>query len=207
MGRLACRLCDSRPPRRFCPATRADICAPCCGEQREVTLDCPFDCEHLLDARRFEKQPHVPPASLPNQDVRLTDEFLHNKSELVLEIGRILFAAAVQTPGCIDFDVREALAALIQTLRTAESGLIYESRPANPIAASVQARVQHDLARLREAMHQRTGIHAVRDRDVLGVLVFWQLTEIHRNNGRRRGKAFVHSLIDLLPQPGQPEPA
>jgi len=31
------------------------ICPQCCGEQREVTLDCPSDCLYLRQAREHEK--------------------------------------------------------------------------------------------------------------------------------------------------------
>ena len=45
--------------------------------------------------------------------------------------------AALDTPGAVDYDVREALEALIRTYRTLESGVYYESVPANPLAANI----------------------------------------------------------------------
>jgi hypothetical protein len=38
-----------------------------------------------------------------------------------------------------------------------------------------------------------------RDAAVLGVLVFLQHFELDRNNGRRRGRAFLHALRWLYP--------
>ncbi len=54
-------------------------------------------------------------------------------------------------------------------------------------------------------MAQRTGVHSIRDQDVLGALVFWQRMEWQHNNGRRKGRAFIDSLVSLLPPPPQQE--
>jgi len=52
---LSCAICNVRKEKRFCPAVHGRICAQCCGEQREVTLDCPSDCPYLQQAREHEK--------------------------------------------------------------------------------------------------------------------------------------------------------
>ena len=38
---MSCAICEKRKEKRFCPAIHGRICPQCCGEQREVTLDCP----------------------------------------------------------------------------------------------------------------------------------------------------------------------
>ena len=48
--RPLCAICGKRRPERFCPAKGEKICAPCCGKEREVTLDCPSDCAYLISA-------------------------------------------------------------------------------------------------------------------------------------------------------------
>lgn len=178
---------------------RAEICAPCCAQEREVTLECPFDCEHLRDARRHEKPPELDPASIPSPDIELGDRFLQENEPLILIAGRLLLAAAMDTEGAVDNDVREALDALVRTYRTAESGLIYETRPNNAVAAHVQARFQDQMSAFRERIAERSGVHSVRDKDLLGVLVFWQRMEWRNNNGKRKGRAFIESLLSLLP--------
>src|ERR1700758_4861087 len=40
---LSCAICEKRKEKRFCPAVHGRICPQCCGESREVTLDCPRD--------------------------------------------------------------------------------------------------------------------------------------------------------------------
>jgi len=194
LARVLCKLCETRPVRRFCPGARGDICAVCCGTERENTIDCPFDCEFLREARRREKRNDLDAATMPNREIEVTEDFVSAQSPLILAAARFLLAGAVETPGAIDYDVREALGALIRTYRTLESGLVYETRPANPIAGAVQARFQREMDQLREQVAKQTGLHSIRDKDVLGVLAFWERMELQINNGRRRGRAFIDSL-------------
>ncbi len=201
MQRAKCHLCETRPPRRACPALHRDICAVCCGQQREESIDCPLDCPHLREARLHEKPPAPDPRALPHPDVEVTEHFLAEHEPIVVLAGRILAIAALQTPGAVDSDLRDALASLAQTYRTASSGLIYESRPANRIADAIVERFQKEMSDVRERLAQQSGVHSIRDQELLGVLVFWQRMEWRRNNGRRKGRAFLESLISLLPPP------
>lgn len=199
MEPVKCQLCEARPPRRSCPALGRDICAPCCGQEREESIDCPLDCEYLREARRHERPPGPDPATLPNRDIEVTEEFLDAQQALMVVTGRLLLAAAMETRGAVDLDLREALDSLTRTYRTASSGLVYESRPANMIAAAIAGRFQEEVGQFREQIARESGVHSVRDQDLLGVLVFWQRMEWRRNNGRRKGRAFIESLFTLLP--------
>lgn len=189
-----CQICEKRRSERYCPGVRGDICARCCGEEREQTIDCPLDCQYLREARRHEKLPEVNPDDVPNLDIRVTEEFLHRNEHLLVHTGKSLLDAALATPGVVDTDVREAMESMIRTQRTLESGLIYETRPNNQYAGAVQQHVQGDIQEFRRALAERTGVHSVRDKDVLGVLVFLQRLEYHHNNGRRRSRAFLDFL-------------
>jgi hypothetical protein len=195
-----CRICETRKPRRSCPGVGGDICALCCGSEREVTVNCPLDCEYLLEARRHERENEVDPDQFPNRDVRITETFLRDHADLLTYSARALLEASLTTTGVGDNDVREALEAMIRTLRTAESGLIYESRPQNPYADAVVQKFQQSLEQLREHLRRELGMHTVRDAEVLGVLVFLQRMELTHNNGRRRGRAFLSFLLEHFPQ-------
>jgi len=196
---MKCQLCEVRRPRRYCPGVRGEICAPCCGAEREVTIACPLDCEYLRDARLHEKPPEVDPDKFPNPDVQVTESFLRRNEQLLTFAAATLFGASQQNPDVIDIDVREALGALIRTYRTLESGLIYESRPNNPLAAFVQQKFQQALQEFRQQMAQNTGMTTIRDTDVLGVLVFLERLELSNNNGRRRSRAFIDFLRGFFP--------
>jgi hypothetical protein len=201
-----CHLCERRAPRRYCPALEREICAVCCGTEREQSIACPLDCEHLRDARYHERLPEMDPKSLPNPEIELTESFMNSRQELAIVIGRLLFVAAMENQGVVDGDMRDALASLVTTFKTANSGLIYEARPDNAIAAAVASRFREELDEFRDDVAQRAPTHAVLDKDLLGVLVFWQRMEYQRSNGRRKGRAFIESLYGILPPPREETP-
>jgi hypothetical protein len=171
-------------------------------------VDCPLDCVYLQDARKHEKRPLVDPTQLPNQDVRVTESFLREQEELLSFSCQTLLGAGLETPGAVDYDIREALDSLIRTHRTLESGLIYETRPANLVAASIQQRFQQALEDFRRQRRERLGMETIRDAEILGVLVFLQRVEISYNNGRKRGRGFLDFLWSRFPPGAGPsEPA
>jgi len=152
---MSCAICHSRRPKRFCPGVRGDICTMCCGAEREVTVDCPLDCVYLRDAHRHEKITPTDPHDFPNKDIRVTEEFLRDHEQLLLFLARILVEAALATPGAADFDVRETLDALVRTYRTLQSGVYYETRPANPLAANMCHKVQAGVEEFRKQEPER----------------------------------------------------
>lgn len=201
-----CHLCERRAPRRSCPALERDICAVCCGTEREQSIGCPLECGYLRDARSHEKLPAFDPKSLPNPEIELTESFMNSHQELAIVVGRMLFVAAMENQGVVDADMRDALAALVTTLKSANSGLIYDARPDNAIAAAVVTRFREELDQFREVVAKSAPTHAVLDKDLLGVLVFWQRTEYQHSNGRRKGRAFIESLYGILPPPPEETP-
>lgn len=194
-----CKLCEKRRAKRSCPGVQGDICAQCCGEQREVTIECPLDCEFLAEARKHDKMPALAKADIPHPDVRITEQFLRDHQDLLLFSSYSLLEAAMATEGAIDADAREALEALIRTLRTLDSGLIYETRPANPYAAAIQQRLQTAFDDIRKKMAEQAAMKAVRDNEILGCLVFLARIALQHDNKRRRGRAFLDFLRGQFP--------
>jgi hypothetical protein len=111
--------------------------------------------------------------------------------------------AAVAEPGAVDSDVQEALDAITRAWRTLGSGLYYETRPENPIAAHIQTRVQEEIANLRKQLASK-GVPAIPDATFLGILVFFHRMSIQYDNHRRYGRLFIGSF-GAAPQP-TPEP-
>jgi hypothetical protein len=105
-----------------------------------------------------------------------------------------LMRAASETPGVVDFDMRDALDALTRTYRTLQSGVYYESRPTNPLAAHICEVAQAGIAKFRHDETESLGMTKTRDADILGLLVFLQRFELDQNNGRRKGRAFLDAL-------------
>jgi hypothetical protein len=204
---MACAICQKRRPRRFCPGVSGDICTICCGTEREITVSCPLDCPYLRDARAHERVSLVDPDKFPNQDIRVTDDFLREHEPLLIFSGRSLAEAAAGTNGAIDYDVRDALNSLIRTYRTLQSGVYYETRPDNAIASALFTHVQEALAEYRREETENLGMTRTRDADILGVFVFLQRLEFDRNNGRARGRAFLDFLRGFFPGEKAPVPS
>ena len=168
-----------------------------------MSVDCPLDCPYLVEARRHDRLPDVNPDEFPNADIRIKEGFIDEHANLLIAVARSLLESSLETGGATDFDVREALEAIVRTYRTRQSGLIYETRPANPYAAAIQQALQTRIDDGSRRLHEATGMHVVRDSEVLALLVFLQRLEIQHNNGRRRGRAFLHFLLQHFPR--QPE--
>lgn len=205
---MNCAICAVRRPKRHCPGVGGEICSICCGTEREQTVSCPLDCEYLRDAHRHEQaaRRHKQPAQrqenstasggdqLPDADVRVTDEFLRERQDLVAALGEVVCDVALEVPGAVDSDVGDALASLVRTYRTLASGLYYESLPENGVATRVFRGVQDKIKQVRDQEQRRLGMQLIRDGDLLRGLVFLEQVAFANNNGRRRGRAF----IDLL---------
>jgi hypothetical protein len=203
---MQCVLCEIRRPRRYCPGVRGEICSVCCGTSREITVSCPLECPYLQEARRHEKAPEVAPQRLPNPDVSITERFLNDNARLFTITGQALVRITLGSAGVVDNDVRDALEALTRTYRTLQTGLVYETRPANLLAAGIQQRLRAELDEARKQLKESTGVETVRDTDVLGVLVMFQRLEFAHNNGRARGRAFIDFLRYEFPELAPPDP-
>ena len=159
-----------------------------------MTVDCPLDCEYLREARKHDRIPPLAGRELPNKDIQVTGALLTRNQALLSYISAALLRAALETPGAVDFDVRVAIECLIRTYRTLQSGVYYESRPTGPLAGAVYSAVQQALEQFRKDEQSRLGMTRTRDSDILGLLVFLQHFELDRNNGRKRGRAFLDAL-------------
>ena len=199
---MPCAICKTRRPRRLCPGVGGDICTLCCGAERENSVDCPLDCEYLREAHLHEQAAPFDRENIPNRDVPITEEFLQENEELLIYLAVSLLENAMCIPGTVDFDVRETLDSLIRTYRTLQTGLYYDSLPANPLAARLCAAVQNSVDAYRKAETEQRGMSKTRDATILGLLVFLQHLELTHNNGRRRGRAFLDALSGFYP----PEP-
>jgi hypothetical protein len=196
---ITCKLCEKRRARRHCPGVGGEICPQCCGEQREITIDCPSDCPHLREARLRETAAPVNEADFPNRDIRVSEQFIREHEPVVFALA-VALRRAMEETRAVDFDAREALSALIRTYRTLNSGLIYETQPTNPYAATILDRLKASVENLRKGLQAEAGMPVLRDADVLGMLVFLERLELQQNNGRRRGRAFLDFLRGYLPE-------
>jgi hypothetical protein len=192
---MACAICQTRRPRRYCPGVRGDICPICCGTEREVTVDCPLDCEYLQQARQHEKITNVEPGQIPFPEIQVSEKVMDENPALLSFLARTVLTTALSIPRVVDADVREALEALTRTYRTLESGVYYESVPANLLAAGLYRRLQEQLAEYRRQETQQLGVTKTRDGHVLAYLVFLDRVAVSYNSTRPRSRAFLSALM------------
>lgn len=134
------------------------------------------------------------PATLPNADVRVTEEFLQANEVLLAFLAIAIFEGALEAPGATDWDLREALESLIKTWHARENGILYEARPENAFAASIAAFVQKRIHEILQKEQAATGSTSIPDSAILQMLVFMQRLEYANNNGRKRSRAFLGFL-------------
>ena len=221
---MSCAICEIRKEKRFCPAVHGRICPQCCGEQREVTLDCPSDCPYLLQAREHATM-HSAKGSAENVDderpgdrdrealfpeVEITEQFLYEREELILGLSFALAKSAradrsrADRP-LMDRDLIAALSSLVKSYQTlVNSSLIYEPPTTNValqnIIRDIAREVETMVREFRVAEQQHIGHTRLRDSDVLRALVFLLRLGLGRTSGRPKSRAFVDFLFAQFPE-------
>jgi hypothetical protein len=200
---LSCAICEVRKEKRFCPAVHGRICPQCCGEQREVTLDCPSDCTYLQQARAHEKPrsaDQIDPAALFLK-VEIPDSFLYEREHLLMGLTFALARAARADRKLNDADLIAALSALsTRYQRLVDSGLHYEQAITSLPQQRVAAEVETMLKEFREAEQKHMGYSTLRDSEVLKALVFLVRLGYGRTSGRPKARSFVEFLLAQFPE-------
>ena len=204
------------------------ICPQCCGEQREVTLDCPSECPYLQQAREHAKAQNERPGERDREalfpEVEITEQFLYEREELILGLSFALVKSAradrlladrslanrsLADRPLMDRDLIAALSSLAKSYQTlVNSSLIYEPQTANvahqAIARAIAREVENMVREFREAEQQHIGEipgHTrLRDSEVLKALVFLLRMGLGRTSGRPKSRAFVDFLFAQFPE-------
>jgi hypothetical protein len=200
---LSCPICNIRKEKRFCPAVHGRICPQCCGEQREVTLDCPSDCPYLVQAREHEKPrsaDQVDPAGLFLQ-VEVSDQFMYEHEHLLMGLTFALAKAVRNDRGLNDRDLIAALTNLATSYeRRINPGLHYEQPLTSAAQRMATSEIETMVKEYREAEQKHTGHSTLRDPDVLKALVFLLRLGYGRTSGRPKSRAFVEFLLAQFPE-------
>ncbi|MGH9717272.1 MAG: hypothetical protein ACRD4R_11175 [Candidatus Acidiferrales bacterium] len=204
---MNCPICDKRPPKRFCPAKGEKICAVCCGEQREVTIECLPDCSYLLAAHRYEAEHRKPVSSddVPHRDVFVPVDFVYEHWPLVSSIASAILNLQREQRDLRDSDTISAIEALAETYRTLGSGIYYERPPEIPAARALYGAIGQSLQEFRKSEASRAGFPTLKDSDVFHMLVFLLRLAKQETNGRPRSRAFLDFLRRRFPLPAQAE--
>lgn len=204
---MSCVICEVRKEKRFCPAVHGRICPQCCGEQREVTLECPHDCPYLIQAREHEKPrsaDQIDPAALFLQ-IEVSDQFMYQHEHLLMGLTYALAKAARADRSLHDQDLIAALTVLAKSYeRRVNSGLHYEQ----PLTSDSQRRAANEVETMvreyREAEQKHVGYSSLRDSEVLNALVFLVRLAHGRTSGRPKSRAFVEFVFAQFPEKESP---
>ena len=224
---MSCAICEERKEKRFCPAVHGKICPQCCGEQREVTLDCPSDCPYLLQARQQSRQQAREQATahshnhnerpgppdhvawfrdLEIPEIEIQEQFLYEREELIMGLSFALAKSAraersLDGRSLMDRDLIAALSSLAKSYQTlVNSSLIYAPQTSNLAHQSIAREVESMVREFREAEEKHLGYNRLRDADVLTALVFLLRMGLARTSGRPKSRAFVDFLFAQFPE-------
>ena len=205
---MPCPICNHRKVKRFCPARGENICAVCCGTEREVTIDCPADCPHLVDSRKYDEgRRQVDWSKVPFADVRIPFEFAQSHTPLLMALISSIGEYARDRRQVVDTDAIAALQALTETYRTLSSGLYYEKPPDYLYRRELYSVLKTALEEYKQMEAQRLGLATTRDSEIRDALTFLTQLGATRENGRPKGRAFLDLIRAQIGPESSAKPA
>ncbi len=200
---MSCPICEKRPPKRFCPAKGEKICAICCGEGREVTIDCPMDCSYLISAHRYEAEHRkpIPAEEFPYRDLQFPVDFVYERWPVVAGLGGAIHRFRMEHKELNDAAAISALEALAETYRTLGTGIYYERPPDAPLARGLYEQIAAFLQEIKKEESSRVGYSTLKDSETFQLLVFLLRVGKQETNGRPLSRAFLGFLRARFPLP------
>jgi hypothetical protein len=198
---VTCPICEKQKAARFCPAKGEQICAVCCGKEREVTIDCPVDCSYLLAAHRYEAEhPRELPADTPLLDVDLPSDLIHTQQQLLAALAFTVAKFCASHHEATDADVLSAIQALAETYKTLRTGIYYEHPPDARVPRELYAALTEFIAEVKKQESERTGFSSLKDADIFFLLVFLYRMGLLHTNGRPRSRRYIEVLRSQFPE-------
>jgi uncharacterized protein YggL (DUF469 family) len=204
---VTCPICERRRGKRFCPGVSASrwagkgksetICSQCCGEQREVSIDCPAHCTYLQTAHRYEAQRKAPPGELAFPQVKVDQDFLEERQPLLAGLALTIVGFAKDS-AVHDAEALAALDSLARSYQTLDSGLYYEQQAGTPKAQALATAVNEFLQKYSKEQQQRFG-GSLRPSDALQALVFLRRLGQLEGNDRPLSRRYLEFLRRSLP--------
>lgn len=202
---MSCAICGKRPPKRFCPAKGEKICAICCGEGREVTIDCPIDCSYLISAHRYEAEHRkpIPAEEFPYRDIQIPLDFVYERWPVIAGIGGTILRFQIENKEFHDAAAISAIEALAETYRTLGTGIYYERPPDAPLARALYAQIAAFLLEIKREAANRADISTLKDSEIFQLLVFLLRVGKQETNGRPLSRAFLGFVRARFPLPAE----
>jgi hypothetical protein len=198
---VPCTICEKRKPERFCPAKGEKICAVCCGREREVTIDCPIDCNYLIAAHRYENEHQRQiPADSPLLDVNLPNNLIHTHQQLMAALAFTIAKFCASHQDATDTDVLAAVQSFAETARTLMTGIYYETQPDGLVRRGLYAALTTFVTELKQKTAEQGRSAALKDSDIFYLSVFLYRMGLLRTNGRPRSRRYVEFLRNQFPE-------
>jgi hypothetical protein len=198
---VSCPICGKRKAARFCPAKGESICAVCCGTEREVSIDCPVDCTHLIAAHRYESEhPREIPADAPLLDVNLPSDLMYTHQQLIAAMAFTVAKFCAAHQDATDQDILAGVQALAETYKTLRSGIYYERPPDARVPREVYTALAEFIGEVKKQEAERSGFSSLKDSDIFFVLIFLYRMGLLQTNGRRRSRRYIEFLRSQFPQ-------
>lgn len=186
-----CPLCETRQPKRSCPAKGEDICSVCCGTKREVEIDCPPNCVYLQTGREYERRKSLLPSPEAYRTERLwQDEFILSHTGIFLEMWESILDVRGRFPEIVDADLQAALESLIQTYQTLDKGIYYETLP----GGSLQKEIYVGLKSVFDSAGQKTELSGLKTGTILDCLNFHKEMGQGMTLSRPRSRVFLDQI-------------
>jgi hypothetical protein len=192
---LICPICNKRKATRFCPAKSENICPVDCATEREVTIDCPSDCPHLVASRQYEgDRREIDWSGIPFAEIKISPSVFRNHERLLDAIAYTVCGFAAEHRVLVDSDVMTSLQTLAESYQTLTKGIYYEKPLDDRLQHELYAHLKEAIAAYKKEEAARTGITALRDETVRDALIFFTQVGATRANGRPKGRAYLDFL-------------
>jgi len=189
-----CPLCETRQPRRFCPAKGEEICSVCCGTKREVEIDCPPDCAYLQSGREYESRKTILSGPTAYRTERLwQDEFILSHTGIFLEIWRSVLDVRGRYPEIVDAHLQAALESLIQTYQTLDKGIYYETLPGGSLPKEIYVALKSAF----DSAGQKAEFSSLKTGTILDCLTFHKEMGQATTLPRPRSRIFLDRIEEM----------
>ncbi len=198
---MVCPICNKRKAKRYCPARTENICSICCGTEREVTIDCPSDCVHLVASRQYDlTRLEIDWSKVPFAESKFDRRFAETHGALLFYLDHAICKFAAEHRAAVDSDILAALQTLAEAYRSVTNGIIYEKPLDYALQRALFESLKAAITEFREKEAQRLGMATVRDSEVRDALIFLtQLCAVHEN-GRPKSRAYLDLIRQQFPK-------
>jgi hypothetical protein len=166
-----------------------------CATEREVTIDCPSDCPHLVASRQYEdERREIDWSKIPFSDVKITPDAFRQHAPLLDAIALGICDFAAENRALVDSDIIAVVQTIAENYQTLTKGIYYEKPLDDRLQNDLAAKLKQAIAAYSKDAASRPGFGAPRDGTIRDALIFFTQLGSTRTNGRPKGRAFLDFL-------------